>query len=134
MKIKAFYCCWFVFILIILLPYCFCIHAAIHQPLGVHVSGVNPSQLTISWEPIASNCPTTVINYTITSSSQSECGECAVAMSQNYANCSVNPSSSGRLCAFIVQSFVCGSSSPATTDTVNTTLKGMKCTCTCNIE
>ena len=105
---------------------------AILTALRVNVSEVSRGQLSLSWASMAPICPSTVIRYAILTDNKSNCGNCTLSPSgQTSATCSITPSATSVLCTFTVQSFVCNDSNPTTEDSVNVTLKGIRCMFIC---
>ena len=73
---------------------------------------VTSNAVTFSWSVVAPNCPT--VHYNILASN---CGSCPTTTNRTTVTCTDVPTSGG-VCAFAVQTVVCGNNSGHLSDTI----------------
>jgi hypothetical protein len=92
-------------------------------PENVHVSDINPNQLTIEWSPPRNSCPVVTYNIAVT-----DCGiVCPNATTKTSIKCT-NLIVNGQACSVVIQTIACESSSEHSGDAnLTIVLKGNNC-------
>ena len=105
----------FIFILAVIF---FCTSIADESPRDLRLTRVDTGQLTFTWTPVNSNCPS--INYMATLN----CGDCSVAIGTTTTICS--GLQLPNVCSFTVTTMACGQVR-APSDPISVNLRGINC-------